>query len=106
MSASFAGLWPLILPLAAASAVGAIFGGARAGARVGGAEPVVARETWTGLVSQAGVALGLATIVAERLPGLGPAMQTLIIGVIAVNESVGPVLFRRGLSRAGEIVVP
>ena len=59
---------------------------------------------WTGLVSQAGVALGLATIVAEGLPRLGLAMQALIVGVIAFNESVGPVVFRRGLDRAGEIV--
>jgi hypothetical protein len=31
-------------------------------------------------------------------------MQVLIVGVIALNESVGPVFFRRGLDRAGEIV--
>jgi Kef-type K+ transport system membrane component KefB len=103
--ASFASLWPFILLLAVVRG-GAILGGSRAGARMGGAEPVVAREIWTGLVSQAGVALGLATIIAERLPGLGRAMQVLIVGIIAVNESVGPVLFRRGLSRAGEIIVP
>ena len=103
--ASFASLWPLILTVALVRG-GAIFAGSRAGARLGGAEPTVAREIWTGLVSQAGVALGLATIVAERLPGLGPAMQVLIVGVIAVNESAGPVLFRRGLARAGEIVLP
>jgi Kef-type K+ transport system membrane component KefB len=103
--ASFASLWPLIVVLAVVRG-GAIFASARAGARVGRAEPIVAKEIWSGLVSQAGVALGLATIIAERLPGLGRAMQALIVGVIAVNESVGPVLFRRGLSRAGEIVVP
>jgi Kef-type K+ transport system membrane component KefB len=103
--ASFASLWPFILLLAIVRGA-AILGGSRAGARMGGAEPVVAREVWTGLVSQAGVALGLATIIAERLPGLGRAMQVLIVGIIAVNESVGPVLFRRGLSRAGEIIVP
>jgi Kef-type K+ transport system membrane component KefB len=103
--ASFASLWPLIVVLAVVRG-GAIFASARAGARVGRAEPIVAKEIWSGLVSQAGVALGLATIIAERLPALGRAMQVLIVGVIAVNESVGPVLFRRGLSRAGEIVVP
>ena len=103
--ASFASLWPFILLLAVVRG-GAIRGASRAGARMGGAEPVVEREIWTGLVSQAGVALGLATIIAERLPGLGRAMQVLIVGIIAVNESVGPVLFRRGLSRAGEIIVP
>ena len=33
------------------------------------------RYGWTGLVSQAGVALGLASIVADRLPGVGLAMH-------------------------------
>jgi hypothetical protein len=64
---------------------------------------VVRRFAWTGLVSQAGVALGLATIVADRLPRIGVAMQTLIVGVIAFNETVGSVVFRRGLELAGEI---
>jgi Kef-type K+ transport system membrane component KefB len=100
----FASLWPLVLVIALLR-MGAIALGATAGGRIGGADPLVARYAWTGLVSQAGVALGLATIVADRLPMIGLAMQTLIVGVIAFNESVGPVLFRRGLDRAGEIVV-
>ena len=85
--------------------VGLIYAGSTAGARLGRAEPVVARYAWTGLVSQAGVALGLATIVADRLPRLGLAMQTVIVGIIAFNETVGSVLFRTGLDRAGEIRV-
>lgn len=100
---SFAAAWPLVVVLALVRIV-AVRAGARAGGRIGGAEPVVVRHVWSGLVSQAGVALGLATIVADRLPGLGAAMQVLIVGVIAFNESVGPVLFRRGLDQAGEIV--
>jgi len=100
----FIGLWPMVLTVALLR-MGAIALGATAGGRIAGAEPQVARYAWTGLVSQAGVALGLATIVADRLPVVGLAMQTLIVGVIAFNESVGPVLFRRGLDRAGEIVV-
>ena len=100
----FAAVWPLVLVVALVR-MGAIFVGTRAGAKIGGAEPAVIRDGWMGLVSQAGVALGLATIVADRLPVVGLAMQTLTVGVIAFNESVGPVLFRRGLDRAGEIVV-
>lgn len=100
---TFAAVWPLAVGVALVR-LGALFVGARTGARLGGAEPVVVEHVWTGLVSQAGVALGLATIVADRLPGLGAAMQVLIVGVIALNESVGPVFFRRGLDRAGEIV--
>ena len=61
------------------------------------------RLAWTGAFSQAGVALGLASIVADRLPRIGVAMQTLIVGIIAFNETVGSVVFRRGLELAGEI---
>ena len=101
---AFLELWPVVLAIALVR-VGLVYGGSTAGARVGRAEPVVTRYVWTGLVSQAGVALGLATIVADRLPRLGLAMQTIIVGIIAFNESVGPVLFRNGLDRAGEIRV-
>jgi Kef-type K+ transport system membrane component KefB len=99
---TFLDLWPVVLTVALVR-MGLVYGGTTAGARLGRAEPVVVRYGWTGLVSQAGVALGLATIVADRLPRLGLAMQTVIVGIIAFNESVGPVLFRAGLDRAGEI---
>jgi Kef-type K+ transport system membrane component KefB len=99
---AFVALWPVVLTVALVR-VGLVYAGTTAGARLGQADPVVTRYAWTGLVSQAGVALGLATIVADRLPRLGLAMQTMIVGIIAFNESVGPVLFRHGLDRAGEI---
>jgi Kef-type K+ transport system membrane component KefB len=99
---TFVDLWPLVLGIALVR-VGLVYAGSRAGSRLGRAEPVVSRYAWTGLVSQAGVALGLATIVADRLPRLGLGMHALIVGIIAFNESVGPVLFRFGLDRAGEI---
>jgi hypothetical protein len=98
----FAAFWPLVLGLVLLR-MGAIYGGGRLGGGWGGAEESVTRYAWTGLVPQAGVALGLATVVADRLPGIGLAMQTLTVGVIALNQAVGPVLFRRGLERAGEI---
>lgn len=101
---TFATLWPVVLAVAVAR-TGLVYVGARAGARIGRAEPVVIRYGWTGLVSQAGVALGLATIVADRLPIVGVAMQTAIVAIIAVNQSVGPILFRFGLDRADEIGV-
>jgi Kef-type K+ transport system membrane component KefB len=100
----FAAVWPIVLMIALVR-IAAIYGSATLGSRLGGAEPSVARYGWTGLVSQAGVALGLATIVADRLPVVGLAMQAVTVGVIAFNESVGPILFRRGLERAGEIRV-
>jgi Kef-type K+ transport system membrane component KefB len=101
---TFVTLWPILLTVAVAR-VALVHVGSRAGARLGTAEPVVVQYGWTGLVSQAGVALGLATIVADRLPALGVAMQTAIVGIIALNQSVGPILFRYGLARAGELRV-
>jgi hypothetical protein len=101
---SFVALWPLLLVVVVGRG-GVVSAGARAGARLGRAEPAVERYAWTGLISQAGVALGLATIIADRLPQLGAAMQTAIVGIIAVNQSFGPILFRLGLDRAGEIKV-
>ena len=101
----FLALWPVVLTVALIR-MGGIYVSATAGSRLAKAEPAVTRYGWTGLVSQAGVALGLATIVADRLPLVGVAMQTLVIGVVAFNESVGPILFRWGLLRAGEVKVP
>jgi len=100
----FASVWPVVL-LVALVRVGGIRGSTTLAGRWAGAEPSVIRYGWTGLVSQAGVALGLASIVADRLPGIGLAMQAVTVGVIAFNESLGPVFFRRGLERAGEIML-
>jgi Kef-type K+ transport system membrane component KefB len=101
---AFLGAWPVVVGAVVLRALALRFGARRA-ARVAGAEPVVAEHVWMGLVSQAGVALGLAAVLAERFPGRGEAMQLVIVGVIAMNETIGPVLFRRGLERAGEIAV-
>lgn len=101
----FLALWPVVLTVALIR-MGGIYVSVTTGSRLAQAEPPVTRYGWTGLVSQAGVALGLATIVADRLPLVGVAMQTLVIGVVAFNESVGPILFRWGLLRAGEVKVP
>jgi Kef-type K+ transport system membrane component KefB len=100
----FAAVGPLVVVIALAR-MAAVWGSTTYAAHLASAELGVVRYGWTGLVSQAGVALGLATIVADRLPGVGLAMQTLTIGVIAFNESIGPILFRRGLEKAGEITV-
>jgi Kef-type K+ transport system membrane component KefB len=99
---AFLSLWPVVLALAALRAAG-IFAGAWLGSRWGGAEELVRRHAWMGLVSQAGVALGLATLLAERFPAVGIGAQAVIVGIIAVNETLGPILFRQALVRAGEV---
>lgn len=98
----FAALLPVV-SIVVLGRLGAIYLATLAGSRLARAEESVSRHTWTGLVSQAGVALGFAAIVAERLPVVGVGLETLTIGVIAINQTLGPILFRWGLDRAGEI---
>jgi Kef-type K+ transport system membrane component KefB len=94
--------WPLVIPLVIVRALG-IFAGVWVGARWARAEAGEGRYVWMGLISQAGVAIGLATVVAQVYPARGVQLQSLFLAVIAVNESIGPVLFRRALVQSGEV---
>ena len=80
--------------------------GVAAGLRMSGLEPDPARYAWTGLVSQAGITLGFASVAANEFGGWAAQVQLLLVGAIAVNELVGPVVFRRGLVKAGELDPP
>lgn len=66
-------------------------------------EPVVLRRWgWSGLVSQAGVALGIALLIANSFPQFGSGLRSLALASVALNQLVGPVLFKLALDRAGE----
>lgn len=94
-------LWMLVVPLVIIRSLG-IWGGVAVGARWAKTTPEETRGVWMGLVSQAGVAIGLATVVAEAYPQLGSDIRTLFLAVMTVNQVIGPVLFRRALDKAGE----
>ncbi len=79
------------------------FAASWAGSRLVEDEPTVRRWGWTGFVAQAGVTLGLVLLVAERFPGWGDDFKTLIVAAVAVNQLVGPILFKIGLFRAGDV---
>lgn len=79
--------------------------GTTLGARLGGAPPEVQRHAWLGFVSQAGIAISLGGILASDQMGLGvigDRLSTLIIAAIAINELIGPVMLKVGLTRAKE----
>jgi len=103
--AELAALWPLVLPLAVVRG-GAIWGGSRLGLRWGKVTESaheLRRDLWTALIPQAGVAIGLAAVVAQTYPNRGGQIRALFLALVAVNQAVGPVLFRRALDRSGEI---
>ena len=68
--------------------------------------PVVRRSDWMGFVAQAGITLGIANLVRERFPVAGAQVATIIIAMIAVNQLIGPPVFRWSLIRAGESHAP
>ncbi len=74
-----------------------------AGSRYARVDPDIGGVVWMGLISQAGVTLGLTMIVAAEYPTWGATMQTLLVALIAIHQLIGPVLFRAALSRTGEI---
>ena len=53
-------------------------------------------------ITQAGVSLGLAKLVAERFPDFGPGLATLIVATITINQILGPIGFKTALSMVGE----
>jgi Kef-type K+ transport system membrane component KefB len=76
---------------------------ANMGARLAGLPEMPGGLVWMGLVSQAGVTLGLAAIVAAEFPGWGTAVQTLVLALTGLHVLAGPVIFKAALARAGEI---
>ena len=70
--------------------------------RVSGAEEVVRRYAWFGLVPQSGLALALALLVRQTFPAFGDAAAVLTFGVVGANELISPVILRRMLLRSGE----
>ena len=99
---TLATLGPLVLVVAALR-IAVIRLGLAVGLRGSGIDGATAAYVWTGLISQAGITLGLASIVAVEFPGWGMQLQTLLVALIALHEIIGPVIFRFGLARAGDL---
>ncbi len=57
---------------------------------------------WMPYVTQAGVGLGLATLIKQAFPEFGVQFETIIVGVIVINQVVGPPLFKFALHKVNE----
>lgn len=84
-----------------ARAAGLVFGGWVAGVLCGAEQSVRRRIGWC-LMPQAGVALGFALLVQQRLPEYGDLVLTIVIASTALFEITGPLFARLQLHRAGE----
>jgi len=67
--------------------------------------PLVKRWLGTTLLSQAGAAIALSAIAADRDPDLGQQLQHIILGTVVFFEILGPILVRTAVLRAGEVPV-
>jgi Kef-type K+ transport system membrane component KefB len=94
-------LWPIALSLAGARVLFTVLGH-RLGAWFAADEPVVRRWGWAPLVSQAGLTLGLSSVIERAFPSFGPGFRSLVVATVAINEMVGPILFKLALDRTGE----
>lgn len=95
---------------------GGLIGGARLGAMCGHVEEKIKKYVGLGILSQAGVAIGLALIVNSEFAGLGAVTDgvshgsaigikliTTITATCIVFEIIGPILAKYALGKAGEL---
>ncbi len=65
-------------------------------------ETKYAKMAWMPYVTQAGVAIGLTTMVSETYPEWGHEFETIIIAIIVLNQIIGPPLFKWAIKYVGE----
>lgn len=87
-----------------------LMGGAWLGSTMGRLEPKIRQNLGLGILSQAGVAIGLALIVKAEFSAFGPAGEaigstvlTTVSATCIVFELIGPITTKIALKRAGEI---
>ena len=98
---ALAASWVLALVLATTRG-GMLLLGTGLATRLAGDSPLFRRHCWKGFVTQAGLSIALAGEIAAAFPDWGPALALLLIAAIAVNQLVGPILFKQALERVGE----
>jgi Kef-type K+ transport system membrane component KefB len=76
--------------------------GSHVATAVAGAPKVVRRYAGYGLLPQAGLVLALVMLFTRAFPDIGEGASALVLGIVAINEVITPVLFRIALIRSGE----
>lgn len=98
-------LWGSIVVVAviALTRATSFFVGGRFATKITGAQDVVKKYAWVGLVPQAGLALALAGVLSNTFKdSFGPGASVILLGVVAMNEMVAPIVLRICLLRSGE----
>lgn len=96
---------PIAIGLFAIRFIG-VNAGAFAGSKLAGEPERFTRYAGLALITQAGIALGLAREVAIEFPLLGDAFSTMVISVVVLNEIFGPMFLKEALKQVGEANLP
>ncbi|OFW18143.1 MAG: hypothetical protein A3H27_12580 [Acidobacteria bacterium RIFCSPLOWO2_02_FULL_59_13] len=78
------------------------FLGATIGARRLGFEPAIQRWLGFGMLTQAGLAIGLVLTIQRRFPEYSPIVSTVVLSSIIIFEMIGPISTRFAILRSGE----
>lgn len=89
----------LVVLVLAAVRLALVWLGIRFGARVSHLNEPGSEWAWTGFISQAGIALGFLAVIVKEFPSWGGDVQVLVVALVAINEMVGPLVFRYALAR-------
>ncbi len=91
-------LWPWMALLVFVRGAGLYWAG-RWAARNAAVTDVIARQGWLGLISQGGVGLVLAAVGRRAFPEWGVSFESLVVGLVAVHATFGPLCLRWALAR-------
>lgn len=80
-----------------------IYLGTRAGCRITGTSPALRQWLGLALLPQAGVAIGMALLAAQRFPETASVVLTVIVASTVVLETVGPVFSRLAIRKAASM---
>jgi len=95
------GVWFITLALFCVRLISMVIGGFTGG--ILAHDPMrFNRVAWMPYVTQAGVSLGLTTIVASEFAGWGQEFATIMIAVIFLNQIIGPPLLRYSIIKVRE----
>lgn len=94
-------LWPMALLLCGVRAA-ATWVAHWMASRGSGVDPVIQRWGAAPLVSQAGLTLGLSVVIEKAFPQFGVGFRSLAVAAVAINELIGPILFKFALDRNKE----
>jgi Kef-type K+ transport system membrane component KefB len=77
--------------------------GTRIATTLAGDPPEFRRHSWLGFVTQAGLSLALIAQIEGSFGAWGARLASTLVGVVAINQLIGPATFKIALEKVGEV---